>query len=76
MVRLLSSILDSEPLPENNDAIGIKLTIDGQKKTKVFKKRDQFVPELTCFSDCIRENQNPQPAGEEGLVDVRIIRAL
>ena len=42
----------------------------------MFKKRDQFAPELVYFSDCILRDKEPEPSGKEGLADVRIIRAL
>jgi predicted dehydrogenase len=52
------------------------LTRDGKKRTIKFKKRDQFAPELIYFSDCILNGVDPEPSGEEGLADVRVIRAL
>jgi glucose-fructose oxidoreductase len=52
------------------------LTLEGKKNTRVFKKRDQFAPELIYFSNCILKNRDPEPSGEEGLADVRIIQAL
>ena len=39
-------------------------------------KGDQFAPELVYFSDCVLKNRQPEPSGEEGLQDVRIIQAL
>ena len=39
-------------------------------------KRDQFAPELLHFSDCIQRNRQPEPSGEEGRQDVRIVQAL
>ena len=47
-----------------------------QKRTIAYAKRDQFAPELLHFSDCILEDTEPEPSGEEGLADIRIIRAL
>jgi len=41
-----------------------------------FAKRDQFAPELLYFSDCLLTNRDPEPSAEEGLADVRVIRAL
>ena len=41
-----------------------------------FPKRDQFAAELVYFSDCILNDKQPEPSGEEGLADVRIIEAL
>ena len=40
------------------------------------RQRDQFAPELIAFSDAVRSGTDPEPSGEEGLRDVRIIRAL
>ena len=53
-----------------------RLTIDGKTTRKTFGKRDQFAPELLYFSDCILNNREPEPSGEEGLQDVRIVQAL
>jgi predicted dehydrogenase len=47
-----------------------------KSKTKTFKHRDQIAAEIIYFSDCIRQNKNPEPSGQEGLLDVRIIDAL
>ena len=52
------------------------LTIKGKAREKTFKKRDQFAPELIHFSDCVLSNKEPEPSGEEGLADVRVIQAL
>src|SRR3954463_15493954 len=41
-----------------------------------FAKRDQFAPELLYFSDCVLQSRDPEPSAEEGLADVRVIRAL
>lgn len=39
-------------------------------------KGDQFAPELIYFSRCILEQKTPEPSGEEGLADVRVLRAI
>jgi len=44
--------------------------------TRTFPESDQFGPQLAYFSRCIREDRDPEPDGGEGLMDVRIIRAL
>jgi predicted dehydrogenase len=49
---------------------------DGKKRRIAFAKRDQFAPELAYFSDCILRDREPEPSGEEGLADVRVIQAL
>jgi predicted dehydrogenase len=52
------------------------LTIGGETREQRFAKRDQFAPELVSFSRCILEGREPEPSGEEGLADVRIVRAI
>jgi predicted dehydrogenase len=52
------------------------LTIDGKTKEKTYRKRDQFAPELVYFSRCILEDREPEPSGEEGLADVRVLEAI
>jgi glucose-fructose oxidoreductase len=52
------------------------LSIDDKTQRRRFGKRDQFAPELVYFSGCILRRRRPEPSGEEGLADVRIIRAL
>ncbi len=52
------------------------LTIDGQTKETKFRKRDQFAAQLLYFSKCVLTGEDPEPCGEEGLADIRIIRAL
>jgi predicted dehydrogenase len=64
--------------PAYNFAVDLKhelLTESGSKK-RTFKQRDQVAPEIIYFSDCIRRNLDPEPSGEEGLIDVRILRAI
>jgi predicted dehydrogenase len=40
------------------------------------RKRDQFAAELLYFSDCVQNDRDPEPSGEEGARDVRIVSAL
>jgi predicted dehydrogenase len=51
-------------------------TIDGKKDEKTFEPGDQFAPELIYFSDCIIHDRAPEPSGNEGLADVRVINAI
>ena len=53
-----------------------RLTLDGETRERRYAKRDQFAPELLYFSDCLLTNRDPEPSAEEGLADVRVIRAL
>ncbi len=56
--------------------IDLHVTVKGKSRKQTFRKRDQFAPELEYFSDCILNNRTPEPSGNEGLADVRIIEAL
>ncbi|MBV8033011.1 MAG: Gfo/Idh/MocA family oxidoreductase [Betaproteobacteria bacterium] len=65
-----------EPGFEYAGTLRHRLTIDGETRERRFAKRDQFAPELLYFSDCVLQNRAPEPSAEEGLADVRVIRAL
>ena len=52
------------------------LTIDEKTRTKTFARRDQFAPELVYFSRCIIDDEEPEPSGEEGMCDVRVLEAI
>jgi glucose-fructose oxidoreductase len=65
-----------EPAFEYRDPLAYTVTINGKKTRHRGKRTDQFAAELTYFSDCILENRDPEPSGEEGLQDVRIVQAI
>ena len=65
-----------DPAYEYAVALKHRLTIDGDVHERRFAKRDQFAPELLYFSDCVLQNREPEPGADEGLADVRVIRAL
>jgi predicted dehydrogenase len=65
-----------EPAYDYAKPLKHRLTIGGEMRERRFAKRDQFAPELLYFSDCILQNGTPEPGGDEGLADVRVIRAL
>ena len=69
-------ILKMDPAYDIVEILKSEIVVDGQIRKRVFKKRDQFAPELIYFSDCIIRNKKPEPSGVEGLADVRIVRAL
>ncbi len=48
----------------------------GKTTEKTFEPGDQFAPELIYFSDCIIHDRVPEPSGNEGLADVRVINAI
>ena len=65
-----------DPAYEYAEGLAYDLTINGKTTRHRIGRRDQFAPELLYFSDCILKDREPEPSGEEGLQDVRIIEAL
>jgi len=54
----------------------LRWTAGGKTKTLHRPREDQFAAELIYFSNCVLNDIEPEPSGEEGLADVRIITAL
>ncbi|HBA85290.1 MAG TPA: gfo/Idh/MocA family oxidoreductase [Verrucomicrobia bacterium] len=65
-----------DPAYEYAEELTARSVINGKHKEKTYKPRDQFGPELLYFSDCILKDIKPEPSGEEGLADIKIIEAL
>jgi glucose-fructose oxidoreductase len=68
--------LHADPAYEYAESLSYTLTIDGKTSRKKAPKHDQFAAEIVYFSDCILKDRQPEPSGEEGLQDVRIVQAL
>jgi predicted dehydrogenase len=68
-------MLAADSAYEYSKDIQLTVTIDGNTNERTFLKRDQFAAEMIYFSDCILQNKEPEPSGEEGLIDVQIIEA-
>ena len=58
------------------DEMTLHVTGPHGEKTRRFPKRDQIAAEVAYFARCIRDDEDPEPSGWEGLADVRIIQAL
>jgi len=71
-----AGVLKMDPAFTWNGDIEQEISQKEKSKTKTFKHRDQTAAEIAYFSDCIRQNKNPEPSGKESLLDVRIIDAL
>jgi predicted dehydrogenase len=65
-----------DPAYEYAEGLAYELRTGDRKRRKAFGKSDQFAPELLYFSDCILKNREPEPSGEEGLADVRVIEGM
>lgn len=65
-----------QPAYEYAEGLAYTLTVDGKTTKHRGRKRDQFAAELLYFSKCIQDDVEPEPSGEEGAQEVRIIQAL
>ena len=65
-----------DPAYEYAEGLAYELTVEEKTTRKRIGRRDQFAAELLYFSDCILKDREPEPSGEEGLQDVRVIQAL
>ena len=68
--------LHVDPAFEYKEGLACTLTVGDRTERKRVAKRDQFAAQLLYFSDCVLKNRHPEPSGEEGLQDVRIVEAL
>jgi glucose-fructose oxidoreductase len=68
--------LRMDPAYEYVGELKMTVTIGEKAKERTFAASDQFAPELIHFSDCILKSNAPEPDGNEGLADVRIIDAI
>jgi len=56
--------------------ISYRCIIDGKEHSRSFKVTDQFAAEADYFSECVLQGVEPEPSGDEGWRDVRIICAI
>ena len=69
-------VLELDAAYDYAEKMTLRTTIDERSRERTYRPHDQFAAELLEFSDCILEGREPEPSGEEGLADVRVIRAL
>ena len=65
-----------DPAYEYAEGLSYKLKSGERERNKKFAKSDQFAAELLYFSDCVLNDRSPEPSGEEGLADVRVIEGM
>lgn len=65
-----------DPAYEYTEGLAYTLRTNGRTRERRLEKSDQFAPELIYFSDCILQDREPEPSGEEGLADVCVIQAI
>ncbi len=76
--RIIGTQGDLEVSPGFTFGVGLRhrLTLGGKSSEQAFEVTNQFGGELQYFSDCILHNREPEPNGEEGLADVRVLAAI
>jgi glucose-fructose oxidoreductase len=65
-----------DPAYEYAAGLSYEMKLGEKTRKKKFAKSDQFAPELAYFSNCILNDRDPEPSGEEGLIDVRVIESM
>lgn len=53
-----------------------EVTLGQKKDRKSFRNTDHFGGEMKYFSDCILHETDPEPDGEEGYADVRVLEGV
>ncbi|HEY0307474.1 MAG TPA: Gfo/Idh/MocA family oxidoreductase [Acidobacteriaceae bacterium] len=71
-----SGWITTNPAYTFHGAIEAKRSANGKKAEEKGKETDQFGGETRYFSECILDGRMPEPDGEEGLRDVRVIAAV
>jgi len=69
-------ILIMDPAYTWHDDIHQTIVVGEKLKKRVFEHRDQVAAEILYFAYCIQNEEDPEPSGREGLIDVRIFEAI
>jgi predicted dehydrogenase len=69
-------VLRMDPAYTWQEDIVQTISIKGKEKSRTFKHRDQVAAEILYFAGCVQSGAEPEPSGQEGLIDVKIIEAL
>jgi predicted dehydrogenase len=68
--------LTMDPAYEYAAGLAYEFKSGQRSRKKELSKSDQFAAELLYFSECVLNNRDPEPSGEEGLADVRIVEGM
>ena len=69
-------ILTMDPAYSWHGDIHQTIAVGDDLKKSLFEHRDQVAAEILYFANCVQNNEDPEPSGREGLIDVRIIEAI
>ena len=68
--------LELDPAYTFGKGLSQVVTIGEKKDEQSFKNTDHFGGELKYFSECILNDESPEPNGEEGFADVRVLEGI
>jgi Oxidoreductase family, C-terminal alpha/beta domain len=68
--------LELDPAYTFGKGLAQTVTIGEKKEENSFKNTDHFGGELKYFSECILNNESPEPNEEEGFADVRVLEGI
>jgi predicted dehydrogenase len=69
-------VLTADPGYEYAEGLGFEIKVGEKTEKRQYPKRDQFAAEISYFSDCILKNREPEPSGQEGLADIRVVEGI
>ena len=68
--------LFSDPAYQVATSIKHQMVVEKAKSSESFKTTDHFGGEMKYFSECVIGGKDPEPDGEEGMLDVRVLAAI
>jgi predicted dehydrogenase len=68
--------LELDPAYTFGKPLSQTITLGEKRESHSFKNTDHFAGELKYFSECILNDESPEPDGEEGLADVRVLETV
>ena len=71
-----TGIISAKPAFSHSGALAHDVRIGERTTHRDYADRDQLAAELLHFSDCVLNDRQPEPSGDEGLRDVRVIEAM
>ena len=69
-------MLTADPGYEYAEGLGFQIKVGEKTEKRQYPKRDQFAAEISYFSDCILNDREPEPSGQEGLADIRVVEGI
>jgi glucose-fructose oxidoreductase len=69
-------VLTADPGYEYAEGLGFQIKVGEKTEKRQYPKRDQFAAEISYFSDCILNDREPEPSGQEGLADIRVVEGV